>query len=122
MKPAVSVYKKMSPLLSVTHMANSIEFYTEKLGFSVEFRYEDFYAGISKDGLSIHLKSGSKLTGGEKEKDDVQVIILVENIEGLYEEISHKKIEIVQTIRDMPYGKEFYIADLDGNQLAFIEN
>ena len=37
-------------------MASSIRFYTEKLGFSVEFKYEDFYAGIRVGGQVFHLK------------------------------------------------------------------
>ena len=49
--------KKMSPQFLVTDIDRSIEFYTKKLGFDVDFRYEDFYAGIIKDGYSIHLKA-----------------------------------------------------------------
>jgi catechol 2,3-dioxygenase-like lactoylglutathione lyase family enzyme len=43
------------PQLRTTDMASSIRFYTEKLGFSVEFQYQDFYAGIraGNQGLSL---------------------------------------------------------------------
>jgi catechol 2,3-dioxygenase-like lactoylglutathione lyase family enzyme len=44
------------PQLRTTDMASSIRFYTEKLGFSVEFKYEDFYAGIRVGGQVFHLK------------------------------------------------------------------
>ena len=37
-------------------MASSIRFFTEKLGFSVEFRYQDFYAGIRAGSQIFHLK------------------------------------------------------------------
>ena len=50
--------KKMSPQFLVTDIEHSIEFYTKKLGFALEFFYEGFYAGIVKDGCSVHLKSG----------------------------------------------------------------
>jgi catechol 2,3-dioxygenase-like lactoylglutathione lyase family enzyme len=53
-----SKIKKMSPQLLVADIDGSIEFYTKKLGFEIDFRYEDFYSGISKDGFSIHLKVG----------------------------------------------------------------
>jgi catechol 2,3-dioxygenase-like lactoylglutathione lyase family enzyme len=43
------------PQLRTTDLAASIRFYTEKLGFSVEFRYEDFYAGIRVGGQIFHL-------------------------------------------------------------------
>lgn len=46
----------MSPQLLVTDIDQSIDFYTKNLGFEVDFRFDDFYCGISKDGYSIHLK------------------------------------------------------------------
>lgn len=50
--------KKMSPQLLVSDIDRAIQFYTKKLCFAIDFRYEDFYAGIIKDGCSIHLKAG----------------------------------------------------------------
>jgi predicted enzyme related to lactoylglutathione lyase len=115
------VLKKMSPQLRVAHLEHAIEFYTQKLGFSLEFRYEDFYAGILRDGHSIHLKCGDPSTGGGKTTDDLDITFSVENIESLYKELQSKEINIVQPLRDMPYGREFYIADPDGNRIAFLE-
>ena len=51
-----STIKGMSPQFLVTDINRAIEFYTNKLGFEVNFRYGDFYSGIIKDGYSIHLK------------------------------------------------------------------
>src|SRR5580704_2226559 len=119
MSSTVPVYKNMSPLLPVAHIEDSIEFYTRELGFSLEFRYEDFYAGIVKDGYSIHLKSGAPAGKPGKNKEDLDIIFSVDGIEHLYQELLHKSIQIVQPLRDMPYGKEFYIADMDGNHIGF---
>lgn len=116
--PAVPVLKKMSPLLLVAHLERSIEFYTKQLGFSVDFLYEDFYACIVKDGHSLHLKCGTPPGKGD---DDPEVIFSVDKIERLYEEVLNKSVEIVQPLRNMPYSKEFYIADPDGNCIAFVE-
>jgi catechol 2,3-dioxygenase-like lactoylglutathione lyase family enzyme len=116
-----TVFKQMSPQLPVTHIERSIEFYTKKLGFSLDFRYEDFYAGIIKDGYSIHLKSGDSPGNDKKNKEDLNITFSVESIESVYEELLSKSIDIVQPLRDMPYGKEFYIADPDGNRIAFLE-
>ena len=58
----------MSPQFLVTDIEHSIEFYTKQLGFEVEFRYEDFYAGIIKDNYSIHLKSGKPSIEERKSK------------------------------------------------------
>jgi catechol 2,3-dioxygenase-like lactoylglutathione lyase family enzyme len=119
-----SKIKKMSPQFLVTDIEHSIEFYTKKLGFDLEFRYEDFYAGIIKDSSSIHLKSGKSSIEERKSKrenDDLDIVFSVEAVEDLYKEFVDKSIEIIQPLCDRPYGKEFYIADPDGYILAFLE-
>jgi len=116
--------KKMSPQFLVTDIEHSIEFYTKKLDFEVDFRYEDFYAGIIKDNYSIHLKSGKpsiEERESKRENIDLDIIFSVEGVEDLYEELMNKSVEIVQPLCDRPYGKEFYIADPDGYILAFLE-
>jgi catechol 2,3-dioxygenase-like lactoylglutathione lyase family enzyme len=114
----------MSLQLLVADIDRSIEFYTKKLGFEVDFRYEDFYAGIIKGGCSIHLKTGNTLIEERKSKrnnEHLDIIFSVEDIENLYEEFSGEPIEIIQPLRNMPYGKEFYITDPDTYILAFVE-
>ncbi|MBS1659593.1 MAG: VOC family protein [Bacteroidetes bacterium] len=118
-----STIKKMSPLLLVADLDRSLEFYTKKLGFEIEFRYEDFYAGILKDGSSIHLKSGKPLTEERKNRrlnEDLDIVFSVDGIESLYEEMLDKSVDVIQPLREMPYGWEFYIIDPDGYILAFV--
>jgi catechol 2,3-dioxygenase-like lactoylglutathione lyase family enzyme len=116
--------KKMSPQFLVTDIDRSIEFYIKKLGFDIEFSYEDFYAGIIKDGYSIHLKTGKPSIEERKnrrENQDLDLIFSVDGIENLYKELSDKFVEFTQPLRNMPYGKEFYIADPDGYIISFLE-
>ena len=118
------IIKKMSPQFVVADIDRSIEFYTQKLGFEVEFRYEDFYAGIVNQGFSIHLKSGNPVTDKRKNKgenQDLDLVFSVGGVEDLYNELVNKFIEVTQPLCDRPYGKEFYIADPDGYILAFLE-
>jgi len=114
----------MSPLLLVADLNHSLEFYTQKLGFKIDFRYEEFYAGISKDGYTIHLKGGES-TAEERESrrkiEDPDIIFSIEEIEEQYGNIKKQSITIIQALREMPYGKEFYIADADDHILGFIE-
>jgi predicted enzyme related to lactoylglutathione lyase len=56
-----------------------------------------------------------------KSNEDLDITFSVDSIERLYEEVLSQSIEILQPLRDMPYGREFYIADPDGNHIAFIE-
>lgn len=114
----------MSPQFLVTDIERSVEFYKKKLGFDVEFRYEDFYAGIVKDGFSIHLKksnSSIEVRQNKRKHEDLDIVFSVDGIESLFEELSNKSVEFTQLLRDMPYGKEFYVADPDGNLIAFVE-
>jgi len=123
MQSTVPVLKKMSPQLLVAHIERAIEFYTKQLDFSLDFLYEDFYAGIVRDGHSIHLKCVDCLLNNGKNTDDLDIIFSVDSksIERLYEDFLSKSIQIVQPLRVAPYGREFYIADPDGNIIAFIE-
>ena len=119
-----SKIKKMSPQLLVADLNSSITFYTEKLGFELEFRYEDFYAGLIKDGCSIHLKSGKpsvKERASKKENNDLDIVFSVQNVEALYEQFVKESVDIVQGLCDRPYGKEFYISDPDGYIFAYLE-
>lgn len=116
--------KGMSPQLQVSNLEHSIEFYTKKLGFELEFRYEDFYAGVIKDGWSVHLKCGETSLGERKtkrEQQNLDIVFAVTEVGVLYEEMQNKAVEITQPLCERPYGTEFYIADPDGNILAFLE-
>ena len=116
--------KKTSPQFLVTDIGRSIEFYIKKLGFDIEFSYGDFYAGIIKDGYCIHLKTGKPSIEERKNKrknQDLDIIFSVDGIEELYKELSNKFVEFTQPLRNMPYGKEFYIADPDGYIISFLE-
>jgi predicted enzyme related to lactoylglutathione lyase len=117
--------KQITPLLVVTNLERAIQFYVEQLGFTLDFRYDDFYAGIEKDGHPVHLKMVDQPAGGgilRRNDEDICLLFSVDDIAGVFREISEKTINIVQPLREMPYGKEFYISDPDGNLIAFIDN
>ena|SRR6478736_6365262 len=116
--------KKMSPQLLVSDLDSSIEFYTEKLGFDVDFRHEDFYSGVIKEGYSIHFKLGNPSRDerqNKRDNEDLDIVFSVQGIEDLYEEYSARSVEFTQPLRDMAYGKEFYVVDPDGYLLGFLE-
>lgn len=116
--------KKMSLQFIVADIEHSIEFYRNKLGFDLEFRYKDFYAGLVKDGYSIHLKCGEpslEERSNKRKNNDLDIVFSVEDVEALYREFVNKPIEIIQPLCERPYGKEFYVADPDGYMLAFLE-
>lgn len=116
--------KKMSPQFLVKDIEQSIEFYIKKLGFELDFFYDGFYAGIVKDGHSIHLKSGQpnkEERENKKENNHPDIVFGVEAADALHDELVNKNVEIIRPLCDQPYGREFYISDPDGYILAFLE-
>ena len=71
--------KNMSPQFLVADIDRSIEFYTTQLDFEVDFRYKNFYAGIIKNGFSIHLKSAAPhpRKGQTKGKMDIWILFFL---------------------------------------------
>ena len=96
----------MSTQLVVANIDLSIEFYTKKLGFDIDFKYEDFYVGIIKDNFSIHLKLGNPSIEIRKNKRDqlhLDLLFVVDNLEELYNYFLNENVEIVMPLRMVPY-------------------
>jgi len=114
----------MSPLFVVDDLERSLHFYTRELGFEIDFRYEDFYAGIIRDIYTVHLKCGDQHDNkriNKSENEHLDLYFSVEDIHSLFESMKNRPVNIVQHLREMPYGREFYIADPDGYILGFLE-
>ena len=115
-------FKNMNPQLLVTDLSRSVEFYSKMLGFQVSFCYEDFYCGITKDNHSIHLKQvHATISAANKDGENLDLLFSVEEIERLYKDLKAGEATIIQPLRTMPYGREFYIADPDKHIIAFVE-
>jgi len=124
MSTTFPIIRGMSPLLLVVDLDRSMSFYGEHLGFTIDFRYEDFYAGMVSEHFTLHFKCGEpNPRGGEDARKNVELdlVFAVTAIEELYQVMEAGAVEIVQPLREMPYGKEFYICDPDGYIISFIE-
>ncbi len=124
MSTTVPIIRSMSPLLLVADLDRSMSFYGEYLGFTIDFRYEDFYAGLVKDPFTIHLKYGQpnpEERENRRKNEDVDLVFTVNEIRELYDAMKTTPVPIIQPLREMPYGQEFYISDPDGYLIAFIE-
>ena len=116
----------ISPQLAVSDLEESVRFYTEQLGFGINFHHEGIYAGVGLGiaGSGVHLKPGTPSKEEQerkRENDEVDIVFGVIDLDGLYETVTAKDIEIVQPLRQMPYGREFYLRDPDGYLLAFFD-
>jgi uncharacterized glyoxalase superfamily protein PhnB len=95
------------------------------LGFEADFVYESFYASVSRDGFSIHLKCASKTVADRthrKQNEHLDAYVGVRGIEGLFDELKSKGAHIIRSLEERPWAcKDFYVEDSDGYILCFSE-
>src|SRR3974390_3615966 len=76
----------IAPVFRVTDLSRSLAFYRDQLGFTVEFVYEGFYAGVCRDNCRIHLKCAAHSAApqaGVKRDEAIDVCIGVQSAESL---------------------------------------
>jgi uncharacterized glyoxalase superfamily protein PhnB len=112
------------PLLHVTNSAAAAAFYSNQLGFCLEFTHraddakpDPCYMGLKRDGIWINLSSfsGDGVAGGV-------VNLIVDDVDALYAEFAAKGVLIDLTPVDQTWGsREMYVKDADHNCLRFIK-
>ena len=106
----------------------STEFFTEKLGFSVDFVYGDppFYGQVSRDNalLALRLIEEPVFAGDIREREDLLCASIslgsAEEIEQLFRAWQAADVPFHQPLRDEPWqAKDFIVIDPDGNLILF---
>jgi catechol 2,3-dioxygenase-like lactoylglutathione lyase family enzyme len=115
------MFKLAIPVLHVSSSAAAEEFYCNHLGFRQEFAYRPFgspdpcYMAVARDDARLHLSSfsGDGVSGGV-------VYLLVDDVDGLHEELLRKNVRIDTGPIDQDWGnREMYVKDADGNSIRF---
>jgi uncharacterized glyoxalase superfamily protein PhnB len=114
-----------APQFLVTKLRDALAFYQERLGFTVDFVYEDFYASVSRDGATIHLKCAPKLEAERAHRrsgEHLDAYLDVSGVRELHEELVGRGAPIVEPLGPRPWGRlEFHVEDPDGYILCFSE-
>lgn len=114
-----------APQLLVGDLEASVSFYEARLGFSTDFVYEGFYASVSRDGATIHLKCAAKLEADRvhrAEANHLDVHLDVSDVRGLGEELEGRAAPIRQPLTEQPWGRiDIHVVDPDGYILCFSE-
>lgn len=117
--------KHIIPQLRTTDMNSSIEFYTEKLGFTVEFNYENFYVGIRSGDHLIHLKLIDEADPSIPFVDEgghLHLYIQTDDVTAFADRLKEKGVELVQDVWETDWNtREFVIHDDQGHTLYFGE-
>ncbi|HYI10933.1 MAG TPA: VOC family protein [Thermoanaerobaculia bacterium] len=113
------------PQLRTTDLAESIRFYTG-IGFTVEFQYEDFYAGIRAGGQVFHLKLVDEQDPSidfVDHGDHFHLYLQTDDASGAAEALKKCGVPIVRDVHDTAWGtRELVIRDNQGHTLYFGEN
>jgi len=109
--------------LRTTDLDESVRFYTEEIGLALEFRYEDFYAGIRAGSQIFHLKLVDSKDPSIKFVDDGEHFHLyfgTDDVATLAEMLKQRGIRLVQDVHATPWGtRELVIKDDQGHTLYF---
>lgn len=115
----------IAPQFLVDDLNRAIAYYVDKLGFELDFVYQSFYAGVTRDGLTIHLKHGSRLNAEKehrKQNEHLDAYISVSGVRDLFSELGTRGAEVIKQLERRPWAcLDFYVEDLDGNILCFSE-
>ena len=115
----------IAPQFLVDDLPEACAYYTDKLGFQVDFTYEGFYAGISRDSIVIHLKCAPKTKSDRKHRKDNEHLdahVTASNLGALYEEYQANGARIIKELEVRPWNsKDFYVEDNDGYIICFSE-
>ena len=117
----------ISPTLAVRNMKETIEFYTNSLGFKLGMCFPDAnnpeYADLSKDGMVLMIIPAKNLGIGGEEKLGTGVNLYMQidgDIDEYYCELKSRGVDISVDIKDEPYGiRDFTVEDVNGYNLTF---
>jgi catechol 2,3-dioxygenase-like lactoylglutathione lyase family enzyme len=113
------------PQLLVDDLDRAIAYYRDRLGFNLDFVFEDFYASVSRDGFAIHLKHGPRMEGESafrKQNEHLDAFIRVSSIRSLFSELEGRGAEVIRPLEERPWACiDFYVEDPDGYVLCFSE-
>lgn len=106
-------------VFTVKDVAKAIDFYVERLGFKIEFKYGEpvQYAAVERDNVSIHLMP---VTQSPSTLGLSSVYIFTGDVDGVHADLVARGAAIELMPTDEPYGmRECAVRDPDGNRLSF---
>ena len=112
--------------IRTTDLDESIDFYVSKIGLELEFRFEDFYAGIRAGDQSFHLKLVDEKDPSidfVSEGDHLHLFFTTDDVEAKAKQLEENGVALLKEIGETSWGtKEFYVSDNQGHVLCFAES
>ena len=106
---------KISPMLAVANMEETVAFYQEVLGFTAMMKSAE-YSIVKRDGLTIHFMKAASEHVMECVRGHTEIYIEVSGIRSLWEHVkTFKERYRIRDLFDREYGMtEFHVEDPNG--------
>lgn len=105
--------------LRTTDLAGTIRFYTEMMGLTLDFQYEDFYAGIRAGRQVFHLKRVAETDPSIEFVDrggHFHLYLETDDATGAAAQLRQKGVRLVKDLHDTPWStREFVVKDDQGH-------
>ena len=118
----------ISPIVPVRDVRATVAFYRDTLGFDVRREMDDgSFALVARDAAGVSLVRAADDTALVATRTNISAFIWVEDVDGLWSELSHKLNELpegrVRAPFTQDYGmREFHVKDPDGFLIFFGED
>ena len=122
------ILTSISAQLFVADIKASCDFFTEKLGFAIDFIYGDppFYGQVSRDNARLALRQFDErvFVGDIREREHLLsasiTVATVDEIKQLFLSYQSEGVCFHQTLKKEPWGaRTFIVLDLDENLILF---
>ena len=112
---APAIAKKISPMLAVANMEETITFYQDVLGFIPTMNSPE-YSIVERDGQTIHFMKAASEEVMKCVRGHAEIYIEVRGIHALWEHVkTFKDRYTIRGLFDREYGMtEFHISDPNG--------
>lgn len=109
---------RIFPVFKVANLAEALEYYRDKLGFTIAWTWGDpaTRAGVALDEIEIQLDGGGR---GAPQGPSVVYCHMID-VDTYFEACRARGATLALQVGDRPWGmRDFRVLDLDGNQLGF---
>lgn len=117
---------RIIPQLRTTNLAASLDFYTKKLGLTVDFQYQDFYAGLRSGSQLFHLKHVDERDPSIDYVDEgghLHLYFVTDDIDAVAAQLAANGVPLVKGVHDTQWStRELVIKDDQGHTLYFAQN
>lgn len=115
-----------APVLLAEDVPHTVAYYCVVLGFKIEFTQNEFYIGVYRDGVHVHIAAANGVTprsnrvAWSDNLEPADVNFFVSDVDQLYREFIKNGAKIGREPIDRSYGvRDFELNDCNGYLLRF---